>query len=126
MGRCEQQRIVPGMCGSVGGHLQASRLKTAPDQLSHLSQDEVKPSDYGSCSRIDKTGGKKWGKQLAPGRGVEPVIGPGRNISTDEMGTRDKRRGTTYSWRNRNGSVVNISDKLLRNASSRAPMPYMG
>jgi hypothetical protein len=57
MGRCEQQRIVPGMCGSVGGHLQASRLKTAPspeipDQLSHLSQDEV--STRGGSTGIEK------------------------------------------------------------------------
>ena len=36
-GRDEQPGIVLGMCGSVGGHLQAGRPQTVPTQLGHLS-----------------------------------------------------------------------------------------
>lgn len=39
VGRGEQPRMVPEMCGSVGGHLQTGRPQTVPAQLSHLSQE---------------------------------------------------------------------------------------
>jgi len=35
----EQPRILLGMCGSVGGNLQAGLPQTAPIQLSHLNQE---------------------------------------------------------------------------------------